>query len=625
LHKELLKEHGWLDNNRRFVLMDEDPSKDYRIPISNPQKIAENIVGEHLKEFDSCLVLSHVKGHGMGGFGGALKQLSIGFGSQAGKTWIHTAGVTTDWTQMGKKRASQEDFTTSMGDAAASIVEYFREKGKIAFLSVVANISISCDCAGGRAPAPKIHDIGILASMDPVAIDRAALDLIKQTHDDGTEEWISQLDRLLGENTIYVAEKHNIGTQKYNLISIDEDEKEDEIATITSDDEYSLFDAIDILNEKGGNVYIDTPEINIAERPIMITGKKAGGIIGIKQKNGEYPRINFKNAEDIKFYSSGIIISGNNQQIKNLIIENSKGNGISIFGGQNLLEHVITRYNQHNGIRIWDNAINNTFNYCYSYRNMDIETNGEFGNGFAFYSGTTNTFNYCFAFDNSNSGFRYYQDINDTVLTIFSHCASWNNGNPKTFTGEYDHMNKRKLDTNMLTVQELIKTDNSYEFSYDNLEEFTTYGSINGIYIDEWLKQVDKFMVGNGIQFGAKTSNGNPNVDRIAESCVSFDNKQNGFDNNYSKDSTAKFSNCVSFNNNINYALPFKFIKWSNNWSWRAKEMDQKDMDKVIFRPVDQDASTKQFYQIREAIINTLFNNKFDDSLNFDMVINNLK
>ena len=97
LHKELLKDHGWVNNSRRFVIMDEDPNKDYKIPIQNPEMISENIVGEHLKDFDSCLVLAHLKGHGMGGFGGTLKQLSIGFASQAGKTWIHTAGKTTDW------------------------------------------------------------------------------------------------------------------------------------------------------------------------------------------------------------------------------------------------------------------------------------------------------------------------------------------------------------------------------------------------------------------------------------------------------------------------------------------------------------------------------------------------
>ena len=227
LHKSLLKDHGWLDNNRRTVIMDEDPTSDFNLTITNPAMISENIVGEHLKDFDSCIVLSHLKGHGMGGFGGALKQLSIGFASQAGKTWIHTAGKTTNWPDLFTYRASQENFTAAMGDAASSIVEYFKKKGEIVFINVMANISKSCDCAGGNAPEPKIKDIGILASIDPVALDKACLDLIKKYEDIGTDDWLNQVKNLLGENTIFVAEKHGIGSQDYNFVDIDS-EKDDE-------------------------------------------------------------------------------------------------------------------------------------------------------------------------------------------------------------------------------------------------------------------------------------------------------------------------------------------------------------------------------------------------------------
>ena len=186
-------------------------------------KISENIVGAHLKDFDSCIVLSHLKGHGMGGFGGALKQLSIGFASQAGKAWIHSAGKTKNWREA-FQGTSQIDFTSAMGDAASSIVEYFRNKGGIAFINVMVNISKSCDCAGASAPEPKIHDIGILASTDPVAIDRASIDLIRKTTDSGTMELLQQIQRLEGENTIDVAEQHGIGTQEYNLIDVDNEE-----------------------------------------------------------------------------------------------------------------------------------------------------------------------------------------------------------------------------------------------------------------------------------------------------------------------------------------------------------------------------------------------------------------
>jgi uncharacterized Fe-S center protein len=222
-HRKVLAQNGWLDNNRRTVIMDEDPSLDFNLSISNPVSISENIVGSRLKEFDSCLVLSHFKGHGMGGYGAALKQLSIGFASQKGKTWIHTAGKLTDWPQAFKTGTTQIEFTSAMGDSASSIVNYFRERGGIAFISVVANISKSCDCAGASAPAPKIKDIGILASIDPIAIDRAGLDLIKKYTDEGTEELLSQIQRLEGENTVFVAEKHGIGSQEYNFIDIDSD------------------------------------------------------------------------------------------------------------------------------------------------------------------------------------------------------------------------------------------------------------------------------------------------------------------------------------------------------------------------------------------------------------------
>lgn len=115
--------------------------------------------------------------------------------------------------------ANKENFTAAMGDAAASIVQFFREKKGIVFINVVANISMECDCAGGEAPDPEINDIGILASTDPVALDRACVDLVKKTHENGTEAWVNQLNEFKGENTIAVAESHGIGTQKYKLIN----------------------------------------------------------------------------------------------------------------------------------------------------------------------------------------------------------------------------------------------------------------------------------------------------------------------------------------------------------------------------------------------------------------------
>ena len=219
-HKQLLEQNGWTKNNRRAVIMDENPDDDIELKVKNPQKISKNYVGGKIKDFDSCIVLSHFKGHQMGGFGGALKQLSIGFASQKGKTVIHTAGQNTDWHYTFIRAANQEDFTASTADAASTIMDYFPQ-GQIAFVTVLANISTSCDCAGASAPAPKIHDIGILASTDPVAIDKACLDLIKSNVDTGTDSLLNQINRLKGENTIIVAEKIGVGSQDYNLINVD--------------------------------------------------------------------------------------------------------------------------------------------------------------------------------------------------------------------------------------------------------------------------------------------------------------------------------------------------------------------------------------------------------------------
>ena len=214
-HKELLETNGWTKNNRRATILDENPDDDLELTVKNPRKISKNYVGSNLQNFDSILVLSHFKGHSMGGFGGALKTLSIGFASQKGKTNIHTAGHYTDWHYAMSGKASQEDFTASMADAVSTIIDYF-PKGQIGYISVLANISSGCDCAGSYAPAPRIHDIGILASTDPVAIDKACLDLIKSNIDTGTNDLLSQISRLNGENTLIVSEKIGISSQDYS-------------------------------------------------------------------------------------------------------------------------------------------------------------------------------------------------------------------------------------------------------------------------------------------------------------------------------------------------------------------------------------------------------------------------
>ena len=219
-HEEVLTINGW--DTRKVDIMDANPDEDIPLPLTNYHKIDKDYVGGHLNNYDSCLVLSHFKGHEMGGFGGALKQLSIGFASRQGKAWIHTAGVSTNYNETFKKNTSQLDFTNSMADAASAIVHHFKEKGDIAYINVLVNISLRCDCAGLGAPEPKINNIGILSSTDPVAIDRACLDLIKNTKDEGTQKFLDQVQEKLGENTINKAEALGIGTTQYELIDIDE-------------------------------------------------------------------------------------------------------------------------------------------------------------------------------------------------------------------------------------------------------------------------------------------------------------------------------------------------------------------------------------------------------------------
>lgn len=231
-HLEHLKNASWTDDNKRFVIMDNNSSEDIDLEIKNPVMIKKNIVGGGINQFDSCLVLTHFKGHSMGGYGGALKQLSVGFASQKGKAWIHTAGITADWKKMNDFLANSENFTAAMADAASSIVEYFRNRKGIAFVNVMSNITMECDCVVSEENVPKVCDYGILVSLDPVALDKACIDLIRNSSAVGAEKWINQLESKTGENILKVAVAHGIGTQQYELIEIKEDKTKELIIVV---------------------------------------------------------------------------------------------------------------------------------------------------------------------------------------------------------------------------------------------------------------------------------------------------------------------------------------------------------------------------------------------------------
>ena len=214
-HLELLKEHGWSDYFNVDIMDAEGPDKVLDVP--NYLKIDKNFVGKHIDNYDSMLVVSHFKGHPMGGFGGALKQLSIGCASSSGKAWIHSAGKTLDQEKLWDNVALQDDFIMSMADAASSVVKHFN--GNMAFINIMCNLSVDCDCCA-VAEDPCMKDIGILASLDPIALDKACLDLIYNSTDSGRDHFVERVERQHGTYIIDSAEKLGFGSKDYELVEI---------------------------------------------------------------------------------------------------------------------------------------------------------------------------------------------------------------------------------------------------------------------------------------------------------------------------------------------------------------------------------------------------------------------
>ena len=211
-HRHLMDEHEWTKYFNVDIMDSEGP--DLVLEIPNGKQIKKNFVGKHIANYDSMLVLSHFKGHAMGGFGGALKQLSIGCASSYGKAYIHGAGNPDE----DMFKTDQLSFVTAMGDAASSVHKYF--KGNIVYITAMVNISIDCDC-DGNASAPCMQDIGLLASTDPVAIDQACIDIIYNSTDPGKNKLIKRIEEKLGTNIIKVAEEDGAGSRQYELIDID--------------------------------------------------------------------------------------------------------------------------------------------------------------------------------------------------------------------------------------------------------------------------------------------------------------------------------------------------------------------------------------------------------------------
>ena len=216
-HKKLIEEHEW-NKYFPFDLLDAE-GPDMELEIPNGKVLKKNYVGKNLANYNALLVLSHFKGHAMGGYGGALKQLSIGCASSRGKTLIHTAGVTDDQKVLFQNLPDQDRFLEAMADAAKSVVDYF--KGNAIYINVMKNISIDCDC-DAHASAPCMQDIGILASLDPVAVDQACLDLVYQSNDPGKDKLIERIESRHGVHTIESAYDLGVGNREYELVQIDE-------------------------------------------------------------------------------------------------------------------------------------------------------------------------------------------------------------------------------------------------------------------------------------------------------------------------------------------------------------------------------------------------------------------
>lgn len=212
MHYQVAKDHGFTDI-AEFQILDEDGSM--TLPVSGGSQLSENYVGAHFGDYDSYLVLSHFKGHAMAGFGGAIKNISIGLGSSEGKCWIHSAGNsrTNPW------GGAQDPFLESMAEAGKSVSDYLGNGERIVYINVMNRLSVDCDCDGNPSE-PDMHDIGILASTDPVAVDQACIDLVYSAEDGGS--LVKRIESRNGLHTLEHAAEIGLGSREYSLISVDQ-------------------------------------------------------------------------------------------------------------------------------------------------------------------------------------------------------------------------------------------------------------------------------------------------------------------------------------------------------------------------------------------------------------------
>lgn len=195
-----------------------DANGEVSLPVEGGKHLKEDFVGRNYPDYDFTVVLSHFKGHPMGGFGGAIKNISIGIASSAGKAWIHSAGKTKSQTEVWKNLPPQDDFLESMTEAAKAITDHCGDR--ILYISVANNLSVDCDCVA-KPEDPKMGDIGILASLDPVALDKACVDMVRASDDHGKIHLVERIDSRNGMHTLDYAEQLGMGSQDYELVVLD--------------------------------------------------------------------------------------------------------------------------------------------------------------------------------------------------------------------------------------------------------------------------------------------------------------------------------------------------------------------------------------------------------------------
>ena len=216
-HLEVAKEHGFLTVTDVDIM---DKEGDIELPVDGGKHLKVNYVGKNLLNYDSILMLSHFKGHPMGGFGGALKNMSIGIASRRGKVWIHSAGKVEDANILWENLPSQDDFIESMAEADKAVMDKYKDN--IVYINVINNLSVDCDCVANPEKV-CMKDIGIVSSLDPIAIDKACLDLVYNSEDEGKKDLIERIESRNGAHIIEYGKELGLGTDEYELINIDEE------------------------------------------------------------------------------------------------------------------------------------------------------------------------------------------------------------------------------------------------------------------------------------------------------------------------------------------------------------------------------------------------------------------